>query len=212
MRCALLPSRFSAKLVLLKKCWTMIFSGSLCQTSFVFMSLILVSDAVMQPLHYIQNWLQAKELWVLHDCWDPKSWKLNGLDKLEPDGHLKIVTPWTPVGAKNQMDLLLEVLRSENYQTSNNSIKEGFFNTIVGTHCCRIRQTILSWNIVCPSLPKSIWSLSFPLTNGHMCPLVSLFHGVIANTASNGRKKWGLHANFWAIVSPEIFTQNTMPG
>ena len=67
MRCALLPSRFSAKLVLLKKCWTMIFSGSLCQTSFVFMSLILVSDAVMQPLHYIQNWLQGivSSSWLL---------------------------------------------------------------------------------------------------------------------------------------------------
>ena len=54
----------------------------------------------------------------------------------------------------------------------------------------------------CLSLPKSIPSLSFPLTNDHMCPPLPLFHGVIANTLANGRKKWGLHANFGGIVSP----------
>ena len=68
------------------------------------------------------------------------------------------------------------------------------------TKVCIIRQTIWSWNIVVP--PSRIDPpLRFPLTNDHMCPPLSLFHGVRANTASNGRKKWGLHANFWGIVS-----------
>ena len=70
-------------------------------------------------------------------------------------------------------------------------------------HCCIICHTsdhfVLKY---CLSLPPRIDPpLSFPLTNVHMCPPLSLFHGVIANTASNGRKKWGLHANFGAIVS-----------
>ena len=101
MRCALLPSRFSAKLVLLKKCWTMIF---------------------------LYGPLSCSQLLYHMSC-------------------------------------------------------------------------ILSWNIVCPS-PNRSHPFSFPLTNGHMCPPVSLFHGVIANTVANGHKKWGLHANFGGIVSP----------
>ena len=114
MRCALLPSRFSAKLVLLKKCWTMIFLyGPL------FKRCVLLTTFVSHVVYFVLKY--------------------------------------------------------------------------------------------CLSLPKSIPSLSFPLTNGHMCPPVSLFHGVIANTVANGRKKWGLHANFWALSAPEIFTQNTMP-
>ena len=113
MRCALLPSRFSAKLVLLKKCWTMIF--------------------LYGPLF---------NLCSVDVC------------SISDSGTLL-------------------------YHTS------VYF--------------VLKY---CLSLPKSIPSLSFPLTNVHMCPPRSLFHGVIANTVANGRKKWGLHANFGGIVSP----------
>ena len=122
MRCALLPSRFSAKLVLLKKCWTMIFLYgplfNLCPVCSIYLSSVLVIS-------------------------------------------------------------LGEMVAGLLYHTS------VYF--------------VLKY---CLSLPKSIPSLSFPLTNDHMCPPLPLFHGVIANTLANGRKKWGLHANFGGIVSP----------